>query len=83
MHPRIPRPTQLSNEKRAPGCLGYSIVVELQVEVQVEVQVVVMVLVVLMVLVRGLSGFMKQMRVEPHAVGDIVRAYDFLATNQR
>ena len=79
MHPRIPRPTQLSNEKRAPGCLGYSIVVELQVEVQV----VVMVLVVLMVLVRGLSGFMKQMRVEPHAVGDILRAYDFLATNQR
>ena len=78
MHPRIPRPTQLSNEKRgAPGCLGYSIVVELQVEVQVEVQVVVM------VLVRGLSGFMKQMRVEPHAVGDILRAYDFLATNQR
>ena len=36
-----------------------------------------------MVLVRGLSGFMKQMRVEPHAVGDILRAYDFLAVNQR
>ena len=35
MHPRIPRPTQLSNEKRAPGCLGYVIVVEVQVVVQV------------------------------------------------
>ena len=66
-------------KKRAPGCLGYVIVVE----VQVQVQVVVMGLVVLMVLRRGLPGFMKQMRVEPHAVGDILRAYDFLAVNQR
>ena len=39
MHPRIPRPTQLSNEKRAPGCLGYVIVVEVQVQVQVVVLV--------------------------------------------
>ena len=67
--------------KKAPGCLGYVIVVELQVELQVEVQVEVQV--VVMVLVRGLSGFMKQMRVEPHAVGDILRAYDFLAVHQR
>jgi len=59
--------------KKAPGCLGYVIVVEVQVEVQV----------VVLVLLRGLSGFMKQMRVEPHAVGDILRAYDFLAVNQR
>ena len=36
-----------------------------------------------MVLVCGLSGFMKQMRVEPHAVGDILRAYYLLAVNQR
>ena len=42
-----------------------------------------MVLVVLRVLVRGLSGFMKQMRVEPHAVGDILRAYYLLAVKQR
>ena len=65
--------------EKAPGCLGYVIV---EVQVEVEVQVVVMVLVV-MVLVRGLSSFMKQMRVEPHAVGDIVRAYYLLAVNQR
>ena len=62
--------------KKAPGCLGYVIVIEVQVEVQV-------VVLVLVVLVRGLSGFMKQMRVEPHALGDVVRAYDFLAVNQR